>query len=533
MRATIFDGVKGFDIPVNLDSDFGWDVYGNEIKDIELYKCVSVVYRAMNLNEGAVTSMPFAIYDSAGNEWDTSADYQNKLGFLPNPSALFGRWRKSLAFTNKAYGLFDKQRGKMELRYIAPNTITIDANETQGITGFWRTVKARRDYYPVTKNQVVYLHKTDFDTEILPSENTEFKALMKAAGVAYWSDHYVEEFFRRGGIKPHMLMVKGVPTKDERDRIENVWDKLMRGMRNYIGKVYNADAIEAKPIGVGVDDFKDNGFYKQALENVAMATGIPLSLLLSNSANLATARQEYKSWYDNGVIPWCNFIAGEFNHSVLDRFDLTLEFLTKSTDPDMEEEFRRANSFSVYAGVLLNNRNPKAVSIAAQIVGLDLPRDITYEDLDERTEPEEVEEPKPDTDNSESYKPPKQDDEYEAEDEEKSVRGFVPNAEQIKELKTWMDIAERKYKKGDGAPEWENKTIPVTIAASINERLSSAQSVEDVTLAFDLTQYTITQTPTAEYKGSDIMALAEAINKLAERTPDNASRNESTTPKDN
>jgi hypothetical protein len=266
--------------------------------------------------------------------------------------------------TNKAYGLFDKQNGKMELRYIVPTTITIDANPQTGISGFWRQVKARRDYYPITKNQIVYLHKTDYDTEILPSENTELKAMMHSAGILYWNDHYVEEFFRRGGIKPHMLMVKGVPTKEERERIENVWDKLMRGLRNYIGKVYNAEAIEAKPLGAGVDDFKDNKFYQQALEAVAMATGIPLSLLLANSANLATARMEYKNWYDNGVVPYATFIAGEFNR-VLERFDLYLEFLTKSTDPDQEEELRKANAFSVYAGVFTNNRNPKPLSLAA------------------------------------------------------------------------------------------------------------------------------------------------------------------------
>jgi hypothetical protein len=124
------------------------------------------------------------------------------------------------------------------------------------------------------------------------------------------------------------------------------------------------------------------------------------------------------------------------------------------------------------------------------------------------------------------------DEDEEPDDEEKSAIGFIPNAEQIKELKTWMDIAERKYKKGEGVPEWDNKTIPVTIAGAINECLMVAKSVEDVTHAFDLTQYTVTQTPTAEYKGSDIMALAEAINRLAERTPD-ASRNESVTDNDN
>jgi hypothetical protein len=523
MKATIFDGLKGFNIPMSYDSDFGWDVYGQEVQDAELYSRVAIVNAAMNLNQRAVESLPFAIYDAAGNEWDTSADYQNKLGFLPNPRKLFGLWRKSLGFTNRAYGLMEKQRGKMELRYIVPNTIQIESSPQQGVTGFYRQLRGSRTYYPEKSGQLVYIHKTDYDTEILPSENTEFKALMSAAGILYWSDHYVQEFFKRGGIKPHMLMVKGAPTKEERERMEGVWDGLMKGLRRYIGKVYNAETVDAKAIGSGVDDFKDNEFYQQALQNVATVTGIPMSLLLANSANLATARQEFKTWFDYSVIPWAQFIADELNDKLFSRFDLTLEFLSEQTDPDQEEEFRRAGAFQIYANTFMQNRNPKPLSLAAQIVGLDLPKDVTLEDLDEQTEEPEEPQPAPNA----PQNAPTETDPADMEDdtgEEDVSKSFVPNAAQIVELKTWLDIAERKHKKGEGVPTWENKTIPPPVYDAINLTLLQAKSIDDITQAFDLTRYTVTPAP--EYKASsDIMALAEAINRLAERTPD-ASRNE-------
>jgi hypothetical protein len=517
MKATIFDGLKGFNIPMSLDSDFGWDVYGQEVQDAELYSRVAIVNAAMNLNQRAIQSLPFAIYDAAGNEWDTSADYQNKLGFLPNPRNLFGLFRKSLGFTNRAYGLMEKQRGKMQLRYIVPNTIKIESSPQLGVTGFYRQLQGSRTYYPEKSGQIVYIHKTDFDTEILPSENTEFKALMSAAGILYWSDHYVQEFFKRGGIKPHMLMVKGAPTADERQRMESVWDGLMRGLRRYIGKVYNAETVDAKAIGSGVDDFKDNEFYRQALQNVATVTGIPMSLLLANSANLATARQEFKTWFDYSVIPWAQFIADELNDKLFSRFDLYIEFLSEQTDPDQEEEFRRAGAFQIYANTLMQNRNPTPLSIAAQIVGLDLPKDITYEDLDEQTEEPEEEQPA-----APQSAPAEVDSEDAEEPEEDMTKAFVPNAAQIVELKTWLDIAERKHKKGEGVPTWENKTIPPQVFDAINLTLLQAKSVDDITAAFDLTRYTVEP---AYKAASDIMALAEAINRLAERTPD-ASRNE-------
>jgi hypothetical protein len=246
-----------------------------------------------------------------------------------------------------------------------------------------------------------------------------------------------------------------------------------------------------------------------------------MSLLLANSANLATARQEFKTWFDYSVIPWSQFIADELNDKLFSRFDLTLEFLSEQTDPDQEEEFRRAGAFQIYANTFMQNRNPKPLSLAAQIVGLDLPKDVTLEDLDEQTE--EPEEPQ-DTPAPESM-PVEPDDMEDDTGEEDVSKSFVPNAAQIVELKTWLDIAERKHKKGEGVPTWENKTIPAPVYDAINLSLLQAKSIDDITQAFDLTRYTITPAP--EYKAaSDIMALAEAINRLAERTPD-ASRNES------
>ena len=519
MKPSFFDGVhlKGFNLPVDFESDFGWDVYGKEVDGKELYAKVSAVYRAENLNESAVASMPFVIYDKAGNEWDTSADYQNKLGFLPNPGKLFGLWRKSLSFTNKGFGLFERRNGVTELRYIVPTTIQIDSNERDGVVGYWRQLRNSRTYYPVKKGQMVGLLKTDYDTEILPSDNTEFRALMAAANILYWSDYFVGDFFKRGGIKPHMLFVKGMLTQEERERIESVWDKLMRGLRQFMGKVYQADAVTAQPLGSGVNDFKDNEFYKSACENVAMVSGIPLSVLLSNSANFATARQEYKTWYDTGVVPWCNFIAHEFSFHVLSKFDLTLEFLTEQTDPDMEEEFRRSNAFVNYASAFSGNGNPKALSLAAQIVGVDLPKDVTLEMLDERDESLLQKPAQP----GQPGKPGKdqQEDADAVDDEEKSVTiasaVFVPNADQIKELKTWLDIAERKHKKNEGAAEWKNSTLPPTVFAAIDAKLKAAQSLGDISNAFDLSAYNVNVTPNTGYM-SEIVTLAEAINRLAE-----------------
>jgi hypothetical protein len=256
-----------------------------------------------------------------------------------------------------------------------------------------------------------------------------------------------------------------------------------------------------------VENFKDNKFYRQAIENIAMATGIPLSLLLSNSANMATARMEYKNWYDNSVLPMCQLMADELNDNLFRRFGLTMDIRENQTDPDQEEEVRRSTSFMNYAGVLVKNGHPQALSIAAQLVGLDMPPSMEYEDLDERDEERIPQQPAP----FQAQEDDTQDLPEEEEPEEEEAKAFVPNSEQLKELKNWMDITERKMRRGEGVPAWDVEYLPADIAGVINERLQGVTDVAGVKAAFDLT--TMTQQPA--YK-SDIIALAEAINKLAE-----------------
>lgn len=506
MKNYYFDGshTKGFNLPMSWESDLGWDISGEPIEGEELVARTAAVSRAFELNALAAASLPFALVDESGNDFDVSTDWQNKVGFMPNPRKLIRLWRKSISMTNTAYAIMERKTG---LRYIMPNTIKPDIDEDRGLIGFWRQISGRRIYFPIGR-ELIHIYRMDYDTEITPSDNTEFKSIASSVGLIYYTDIFTEAFFKRGGIKPHLLFIKGVMQKEERERVENIFTKIISGAYKYLGKVWNAEAATALPIGEGVDNFKDNGFYRQAVENIAMATGIPLSLLLSNSANMATARMEYANWYDNSVVPMAQMMADELNDNLFGRFGLTMDIRENETDPDQEEEARRSTSFVNYAGVLVKNGHPQALSIAAQLVGLDMPPGIEYEDLDERDEELIPQQPAP------FGQQPQENDEEEQEEEEEDTedtKSFIPDPDQLKELKNWMDITERKIKRGEGIPSWAVKYLPADIAGVITERLQSVTDLAGVKAAFDVS--TITKQPV--YK-SDIIALAEAINKLAE-----------------
>lgn len=474
-RYLFVDGQKSIDLPQYRDS--AWTFYSERPaqEDDELYASVAAVFRAVNRTADALASLPFALLRGK-TDYDTSDDWQNKVGFMPRPQELIRLWRLSLIMTNTAYGFMEQEKGgKRKLRYILPSSITPLYDAENGLTAFRRTVGAGHKDYPPDGLPIVPIWRLDHTTELIPSKNTEFKAMCHAAGILYWGDDLAEGVLKRGGIPPTMLMVKGVPNPTDREKIENIWDKVVRGSYRFLGKIFNADAIQAQKIGLGVDDLKDQALFDNKIADVAMAIGMPLSLLLANSANYATAQTEYSGWFRDAITPWAEFMAGELNEHLFTALGLKLVFRPEQTDPGQEEEVQRAQAFGSYVSAGLKP------SIAAQIVGIELPEGVEYEDLDPEEQPAPLQEAQPTTDNAPVD---------ETQPQEKPAQPpakFIPSIDQYRELEHWRDVAQRKFNRNESLDfPWEAKTLPESVAAEISERLKSANGVEEIKAAFEM-----------------------------------------------
>lgn len=495
------NSIKNIDFPQYPDSAWDWIEGAPETKDDELFARVAAVFRAANLSADAIANLPFALLDRAGEVYDAGDDWQNKVGFMPNPRELFRLWRLSLFMTNSAYGFAEGNRVIKNLRYIVPTTITPVVDSENGLTGFKRRVGNKSREYALSEKRIVYIWRLDHTTELLPSKNTEFRALMSAAGVLYYADHFVENFFRRGGIKPTMLMVKGVPTQQEREKIENVWDKVVRGWYKYLGKVFNAEAIEPHVIGEGIENLQKSELHSEKLADIAMAAGMPLSLLLANSANYATAQTEYLQWFRNSVVPWANFMADQISDQVFRPLGLKFVFQPEMSDPGQEDEVQRASAFQAYVA---SGIKP---SIAAQIVGVELPAGIEYDDLDPEPEPEP--EPTPVQPETEPVIEPQQPTEAKSLDQPEV---FIPTIEQVRELDLWRSFAFRAAKRGQPMPLGFETSLPEDIAEAIRAQLASSTDEEAVKAAFD-----VGESPVSHKSGTDfaMLELAAALNRVA------------------
>jgi len=485
--------IKSIDLPQYPDESWDW-LTGKpmqETKRNELYSRVSAVFRVANMTADAVSNMPFAIINSAGKTIDDSDSWQNVVGFLPKPHELLKQWRLSLFMSNAAYGFKEGSRMNYTLRYLLPESITPVVDKWDGLTGFQRKLGESVREYSLKDDVIFWMWKLDHTTELLPSDYTEMGALMSAAGVLFYADYYTEKFLQRGGIKPALLGVTGAPSVEDRDRIENIWTKVVTGAYKYLGKVINAETMTVNTIGEGLENLKDSQLQDAKIEEIAMAAGIPLSLLLANSANYATAKEEKITWLRDKVVPDCQFIQEEINLKLMLPTGYQFEFRPELKSEDQEEEKERAIAYSQYI------RSGIKPSIAAQIVGIDLPAEIEYQDLDAMTPPP----PQP------TNQPPLMVEQ--AANNNTPTRSVALNTEQVRELALWEDIAARKLKRGDGLEfPFVCKHLSESTAAQIRAGLKRCRTVEELKAVFDLQE---------EQQDTGIMALVEALNRAAER----------------
>lgn len=492
--------LKGIDLPQYKDSAWEWITEKPEATNEILFSNVSAVFRTANLTAEAIGALPFALVDSAGNDYDVSDDWQNKVGFMRNPRELLRLWRLSLFMTNTAYGFMEGNRVIKNLRYIVPTTISPIVSKRDGLTGFKRRIGSEVTEYSLDEKRIFYMWRLDHTTELLPSENTEFRALMQAAGVLYYSDYYIQSFFQRGGIKPTMLMVKGIPNPADREKIESIWDKVVHGWSKYLGKVFNAESIEPVQIGEGIENIKDSALHEDKIADIAIAAGIPLSILLANSANFATARVEYMTWFRDTIIPWGNYMADIMNDQLFEPLGLRWEFRPELTNRGQEEERERATAYLNYI-----NAGMKP-SIAAQVVGIDLPPSVEFEQLDD-----DYSEMKPKQEEQapeEPVRPVRDDSDRQLEEQLKSAdEPTVLTIEQLRELELWQSFALRKLKQGKSLDfPFVCKVVPEEIAARVRGRLPECRNEADIINAFELTPR----------EDDSIKLLADALNRAAE-----------------
>lgn len=446
---------------VTLDGDEGWVIHGENAPATTLETYVNRLgwlRRAVGLVADTAKGVPFAI-TVKGKDFDTSDAWENKLGFLPNPRRLIEQISRSMIVYGNGYAFPNVNPANYvkSVDYWIPSSVEILRDtKTNRVTGFKRN---KQDYQ---LESVIHFWPASEQVEDGPNPSSAALSALFAAGALYNMGEFVARYFDSGAVKVTLLAVK-TNDKNEAVKIGDWWRKFVSGKNNaFQNRVINADMVDPKVIGDGLNDLENSELSRSSVEAISGALGVPQSMLMSNAANYATARVDQYNLYNTTVIPICERIADVLNEQLFTKqFKMDgykIEFRAESLDAFHEDELTRAGAYSSYVNAKIKP------SIAAQIVGIELPNGVEYADLD----PEPTPEPPPPM----------------------VVNNNAPRVqsdpEDAEELRRWMRKSINALERGKSpAVEFVSDKITAAKKAEITARLGECKTRDEIMAAFD------------------------------------------------
>jgi len=459
-NTVLFDGVKS--VNINNLPEAAWTTLGQQTggEMAQRYAAVPWLWRGVELRAQSVSTLPFAIMRQGAQEpLDSSEDYQNKVEYLPNPADLLYLIESSLVLQGMAYLFRGRNLLKTkELRYMVASSIKPEYDKVKGaLSHFTRRRGSSQERLEI--EDVIYFWLRDPFVEIGPPADGKCpaQAALQAAGVLYNLDEFAAAFFERGAIKATLLKTAAFPPAAERARLKSWWRRVFQGIGNAFATEIVSSDTEVEVIGEGVGELADTNLTNTMREDISTALGIPQSLLFSNAANFAVAQQDDLHFYSKTVVPEALFIQGILNEQLFRQEGLQFEFRPETLDIFQEDEQQRSEALARYvqAGFRL--------SVACQILGVELPPGMDYEDLDAMREEDREKAAERMASQGSPFGNPQQNQQNPQQQPSANQKAMLAD------LRAWRT----KARKAGGVVPFESDAIPPAVMKSINGQIEA------------------------------------------------------------
>ncbi len=483
-----------------------------------LKRLVPDLAHAVDMTAAAVSGLPFEIVDEAGEVFDTSTDWENKLGGLENPQRLIYLIASSLC-SGAAY-VIPRRTPKLifDLQYAAPHTIQ-PMILREGLQYFDRASdqgKVER----FNPKELLYFWLPDSDVEIGGAQNHPLGNATLDAQLVYAMKSTLKQYGERGFVPITLLGASGMPNEAERKKSEGFFDRLLRGGFDVLAKIVNADALTLIPVGAGMEQLKQSylEIRRDAKESIADSFGIPPSMFMSDKAYASEMDVLMRQWYsDSRFVSIYQTIQETFTEQLYKPYGYSMRFALDTLDIFQEDEAQRSESLSKFVTAVTTD--PQVAKLGMSIMGYDMDAEqeaaleelITKKEEEKKAEQEmataQMEQDAALTREALAAKP-------QPGKKPAPKKAFDLTADELKDLSLWYSKAKAWHAKGKGkAVDWENKHLREEIAAPIRMKLADARTEYEIMLAFEIGNETTTPVP--EYKGGEIIALADALNNYA------------------
>jgi len=433
------------------------NIYNEQIA----FASVPLIYRCVQLRCDTLTSAPIHVYQRLNSQdrkevdWPLEQDihdliWMTEAAMLLNGSAY---WLKR---TNKVGRLTNG------VQWLNPFTITVKYNPDDNKLIFTQN-SATRNTGPWSSDDIVYFH--DFNPSNDIGEGISAAGVsLSSSGLMRYMTKFASIFFEKGAMPVTILGIQGLTGKEEKERVEGFFRKISSGVKNAFRTIaINTEQIDPKVLSQPIKDLAMPELSEEARRNIAWAFGIPITML-EDASNYATAKEHRMSFWQDTIRPRGNKLARVINNQLLKpMFGMEMEFAFDEMDIFQEDEEQRSDSYYNYVSAGMRP------SIAAQILGIDLPEGIDYQMLDDKYDQKESEqqdqsslEGRPINDTNDTSN-------------EKSIRD---------ELRRWLRFELRRLSKGDKR-EFKTTIIPLSMYGAISGALETAKDEAGIKRVFD------------------------------------------------
>lgn len=341
-------------------SDLTAQVLGSQGGDMTiegLYQRQGWFRRCIDLRCDALASLPWEVVPAGSDEavMQSGQEPPDVLAFLGMLPELLWRLECSYIKHGIAFSLAEQEGVRVtDLVYMAPHTMQPVGYDDRGRAArYLRRIEGEDGRIVASQ----YLDRADMIVWQAPSSHVEVGpgpaeavAAKEAAGVLRQVEAFQESYLRKGLVKATILQSEDRITTDTKRDLKTWWRRMMGGARNGGDVEVLNSKITPVIIGEGFKDMSNVAVVREARETVAAALGVPLSLLLPESANYATAERSTLDFYETKVVPRSRMAASCINRDLLGRLGYELRFRPDLLEVYQASELRKAEGLQRLVG---------------------------------------------------------------------------------------------------------------------------------------------------------------------------------------
>lgn len=410
--------------------------FTNTISSVDdAYSKVPLVYRGVKMRCDALSSVPVKIIKISNGEqvdWIYPIDLSDLI------------WKTEAGLLGNGKSVILKLRNRLrvvDLQWLNPFTVSVKAASDGSLT-------FHQGGQTWLQDEMIYIKEFSYADDLTGGDST-VRACLNDAALMNYQTRFASRFFEAGAMPIIIVSPDGVLQDDERNRIQNFFEKLASGVGNAWRVLATRTKLTPEVVSQDLAKMSLPELYEQATKNIANAFGIPVNMFMGDD-NYASADSHRMSFWQDVIRPRGRMIESAFNRQLLNPLGLKIEFSFDEMDIFQEDEEQRSGSLLnlINAGLPLGD--------AMQTLGYDLPEGKEYDDynLVPVTETE-------------------------------TVAKSEKLADYSEELERWQRKALKRVKEGKSADcEFETELIPEEIQGELHAALKMCIDAGEVRRVF-------------------------------------------------